>query len=88
MIAPFLIMVYIYKGINKLFTATGGKVVVDSSFNTGKKHFLMKSSKKNPTDGHALLVNCYTTSIRQLSELEMRMIQGLFPILKDPLYYE
>ena len=37
---------------------------------------------------HALLVNREATSVWQLSEWGMWMIQGSFPRLKDPLYYE
>ena len=78
----------IYEGIEKLLNETGGKVVADLAFNLGNRDFLIKSSQQEPMDRHALLINREATSVWQLREWAMCMIQGLFPRLKDPLYYE
>ena len=63
---------------------TGAKVVVDSAFKIGTKYYLVKSSQQDPLDYHTLLLNRAATSIRQLHEWGMRMIEGSFSRLKDP----
>ena len=78
----------IYKRMRKLFSDRGGKVVVNSTFNIGSRYFIIKFSQQDPTDDHALLVNRDAISVRQLSIWGMCVIQGLFPRLQDPLYYE
>ena len=72
----------VYEAMEKVFIATGGKVVVDSAFKIGTKEYLIKSSQEDPLDERLLLINRQATSIRQLSEWGMRMIQGSFPRLK------
>ena len=78
----------VYEAMEKVFVATGGQVVVDSAFKIGTKEYLIKSSQEDPLDERLLLINRQATSIRQLSEWGMRMIQGSFPRLKDPLLFE
>ena len=86
MTAPWLIMDLMRE--RKKYSKIGAKVVVDLSFKIGNKDYLVKSSQQDPTDGRALLLNRATTSIRWLSEREMRMIGGSLPRLKDPLKFE
>ena len=74
--------------MEQVYNETGGKVVVDSAFNIGQKDFLIKSSQQDPADANELLVNRDATSVRQLSEWGMRMIQGSFPRLTERIMYE
>ena len=77
----------VYEAMEKVFIATGGKVVVDSAFKIGTKEYLIKSLQEDPLDERLLLINRQATSIRQLSEWGMQMIEGSFPRLKDPLLF-
>ena len=80
----------IYRKMNEIYRRTGGKVVVDSEFkiSRGAGEYLIKSSQQDPLDTRALVINRQATSVRQLSEWGMRMIDGQFPRMKDPLKYE
>ena len=44
--------------------------------------------QEDPLDERLLLINRQATSIRQLSEWGMQMIEGSFPMLKDLLLFE
>ena len=79
----------IYKKMRSLYDEYDVKVVVDSAF-MSKQDYLIESSQKDPmTKGaHGVHLNRAATSVRQLSEWGMRMIQGQFPRLKDPLQFE
>ena len=68
----------------------GVKVVVDSAFNLSGKPYLIQSSQDDPANAGArgVLMNRAATSVRQLSEHGMRMMQGQFPWLKDPMILE
>ena len=72
----------IYEGMEKFYNKTGGKVVVDSAFNLASHESLIKYSQQDPMDLHALLVNWEATSVMQLSEWGMQMIQRYFRHLK------
>ena len=78
----------VYDAMETVYDESGGEEVMDSAFNIGSKDYLIKSSQQDPLDERALLLNRQATSIRQLSEWGMRMIQGSFPRLKDPLLFE
>ena len=78
----------IYAGMEYVYMQSGGKVVVDSAFNVTNAWYLIKSPQRDPYDAFCLRLNCEATSIRQLSEWGMRMIQGSFPRLKEELYYK
>ena len=78
----------IYEGMEYIFMQSGGKVVVDSAFNVTNAQYLIKSSQTDTCDVFRLRLNREATSIRQLSEWGMRMIQGSFPRLKEELYFE
>ena len=78
----------VYDKMEQLYRSTGGKVVVDSAFKIPTGNFLIKSSQTDPVNARELLINRQATSVRQLSEWGMRMIQGQFPRLNDPLKYE
>ena len=77
-----------YDRLQKIFTLCGGKVVVDSAFKMANADYLVKSQQADPRDRNLLLLNRQATSVRQLSEWGMRMVQGQFPRLKDSLLYE
>ena len=47
----------IYSGIEEIYNRTGGKVVVDSTFNFRNRDFIIKLSQKDPLDAYSLLVN-------------------------------
>ena len=78
----------IYTGMEAVYEATGAKVVVDSAFNIGKKYYIVKPSQQDLMDPEELAVNHQATSIRQLSEWGMRMIQGMFLLLNDGFKYD
>ena len=78
----------LYEKMENVYVQTGGKVVVDSAFKLKDMNCLVKSSQTDPTEASAMLVNRDATSVRQLSEWGMRMIQGGFPRIKDCIQYE
>ena len=63
---------------------------MDSAFGSGNREFLVKSSQGNPlnADAEEVTINRAATSIRQLSEWGMRMIQGQFPRVTDTLVFD
>ena len=79
----------IYDALEEVFLQSNGKVVVDSAFKLENKPFLLKSSQQDPIGTpQNVSRNRAATSVRQLSEWGMRMIQAQFPRLKDPLQYD
>jgi hypothetical protein len=79
----------IYEGLEEVFRQSNGKIVVDSAFKLENRRFLLKSSQQGPIGKpRDVSINRAATSVRQLSEWGMRMIQAQFPRLKDPLHYE
>ena len=74
----------------------GGKAVVDSAFRLKDANHSIQSSQDDPCpkdatcrqECRAVVLNRQATSLRQLSEHGMRMIQGQFPGLKDNLQCE
>ena len=82
--------------MRSVYNRCGGKVVVDSAFDLTSADHLVQSAQSDPvirgaTCGEscqAKRLNDQATSLRQLSEHGMRMIQGQFPRLKDHLQYE
>ena len=78
----------VYQGLEMVYDKCGGKVVVDSAFKIAGAKFLVKSAQRDPANPTNLLLNRQATSIRQLSEWGMRMVQGQFPRLKDALHFE
>ena len=78
----------IYATMESIFERTGGKVVVDSAFRLSGSDFIIMSSQLDPLKEESLLINREATSIRQLSEWGMRMIQAQFPRIKDNIQYE
>ena len=65
-------------------------MVVDSAFGSGNWEFLVKFSQGDPmnADAEELTISRAATSIRQLSEWGMRMIQGQFPRVTDTLVFD
>ena len=51
-------------------------------------NFLVRSARRDPANAGLLLLNRQATSIRQLSEWGIRMVQGQFPLLKDAIQFE
>ena len=78
----------LYKKMERIYQETGGKVVVDSAFKLRHLNCLIKSSQTDPDGDLVLLINKDATSIRQLSEWGIRMIQGGFPCIRDCFKYE
>ena len=70
-----------YTKMEEVFNNYGGRVVVDSAFNLSGKPYLIQSLQDDPADAEArgITLNRAATSVRQLSEHGMRMIQGQFP---------
>ena len=71
-----------------VYNVHGGRVVVDSAFKLKEKDYLIKSSQQDPDNANGIVLNRQATSLRQLSEWGMRMIQGQFPRLKDRMGLE
>ena len=63
------------------------KIVVDSAFKVRESKAMIKSSQQDPSDRDLLLINRDATSICQLSEWGIRMIQAQFPRLQDLIIY-
>jgi hypothetical protein len=79
----------VYHKLRELYDKHGATVVVDSAFSRGAYPFLIKSSQEDPAgEPEAVLAHRDATSIRQLSEWGMRMIQAQFPRVTEPIQYE
>jgi hypothetical protein len=87
----------VYRKLEQIYTLHGGKIVVDSAFGLQARNFLIKSAQQQdparrgatPAEAERELdLNKQATSLRQLSEWGMRMIQGGFPRMKDPCILE
>ena len=81
---------HVYDSLEEIYLRTGCKVVVDSAFGGKNRAYLEKSSQSDPVDANCevILKNRAATSIRQLSEWGMRMIQSSFPRIADTLVFE
>jgi hypothetical protein len=82
----------IYDKIDNLYRRLGSKVVVDSAFLADNRQSVYKSHQNN-IDRYGNVrqksdVHRQATSVQQLSEWDMRGLQGSFPRLKDRLLYE
>ena len=53
--------------------------MIDEAFCLSTNPYLIKSCQSDPNDSDLLLINRDATSVRQLSEWGMRMIQSKFP---------
>ena len=78
----------VYDKMEEVFNNHGGRVVVDSAFKLQGREYLIKSSQQDPDNANGIVLNRQATSLRQLSEWGMRMIQGQFPRLKDRMGLE
>ena len=78
----------IYDKLAALYDLFKAKIVVDSAFKLATKPYLIRSDQIDPTNVHGVALNRAATSVRQLSEHGMRMIQAQFPRLTDPFRYE
>ena len=78
----------VYEKMEEVFNVHGGRVVVDSAFKLQEKDYVIKSSQQDPDNAAGVVLNRQATSLRQLSEWGMRMIQGQFPRLKDRIVLE
>ena len=92
----------VYSKLQQIYDLYRAKIVVDSAFRLQDNNFLIQSAQQDPTEtqpdgrppltreqlNRAVTLNRQATSLRQLSEHGMRMIQGQFPRLKDNLQYE
>ena len=77
----------IWKGnkFEELWHTHRAKIVVDSAFQIERGNWLLQSAQLDPLNANGLILNRESTSLRQLSEWGMRMIQSSFPRLKDAL---
>ena len=74
-----------YKKFEQLYVLHRAKIVVDSAFKIEVGRWLLQSSQLDPLDAEGIIINREATSLRQLSEWGMRMIQATFPRLKEAL---
>ena len=80
----------VYSKMKAVYDHHKGKVLCDSAFRLASAPYIIKScQQENPALGQrGVLLNRQATSVRQFAEHGMRMIQGQFPRLKDPLLLE
>ena len=80
----------VYEKMKSVYESTRAKVLVDSAFKLKDATYILKSSQsEDPNLGiRGVLLNRQATPVRQFAEHGMRMIQGQFPRLKDPLQLE
>lgn len=78
----------VYPKLEEVFDQHGATVVVGSAFQPRSEEFLIQSSQTDPDDAEGSVVNRQATSLCQLSEWGMRMIQLSFPRLKERLLLE
>jgi hypothetical protein len=78
----------VYDRMESVWDKYKAKIVVDSAFPLAAKPYLIKSSQEDPDGAGPITVNRAATSVRQLSEWGMRMIQGQFPRMKDKMGFE
>ena len=80
----------VYPKMKAVYDSHGGKVLCDSAFNLVDAKYIIKSSQSEDPElgARGVLLNRQATSVRQFAEHGMRMIQGQFPRLKDPLLLE
>ena len=78
----------VYHKMDVIHYPTVVKVVVDSTFKLQNGECLIKLLQTDPLSARVLLINEQATSVRQLSEWGMRMIEGQFPRIKDSLRYK
>ena len=77
----------VYATMESIYERTGGKVVVDLTFRLSGYDSIIMSSQLDPTEEEALLINRDVTSVSQLSEWGIHVIQAQFPRLKDDIQY-
>ena len=80
----------LYAKMKHIYERTGCRVVVDSAFASDSDEYLIKSNQtpKITATAEDMRLHQEATSVRQLSEHGMRMIQAQFPRLKDNLKME
>ena len=80
----------VYRKMKAIHHSHKAKVLCDSAFSLKAAPYIIKSSQsEDPKLGaRGVLLNRQATSVRQFAEHGMRMIQGQFPRLKDPLQLE
>ena len=78
-----------YAKMKEVYEEFGGQVVVDSAFKIVRgsdgNDIFIKSSQEDGEGAQAIIVHRNATSVRQLSEWGMRMIQAQFPRITDVL---
>ena len=80
----------VYRKMEAIHLRDKASVLVDSAFSLKAAPYIIKSAQaEDPKLGaRGVLLNRQATSVRQFAEHGMRMIQGQFPRLKDPLQLE
>eukprot|EP00536_Pseudo-nitzschia_multiseries_P015207 jgi/Psemu1/41637/gm1.41637_g len=78
----------VYDQMQEMFDEYGAMLTVDAAFKVRLLNYLIQSLQADQVGAEALVLNCEATSVWQLSEWGMRMIQGQFPQLKDRLLLE
>ena len=80
----------IYTKMGEVYDCFNAKLVVDSAFKLAERNYLIRSSNEMPATAGAykIALNEDATSVQQLAEHGMRMIQGQFPRMCDNITYE
>ncbi len=75
----------IYQKLEAVFHESGGKWVVESAFAKNRHNFLVKTSQVAPVDVYKAQLNWKVTSMRQVSDWEIKALQSSSPKLKDQM---
>eukprot|EP00536_Pseudo-nitzschia_multiseries_P017121 jgi/Psemu1/49421/gm1.49421_g len=78
----------VHNQMQEMLNKYGAMGMVNSAFKVRLTNYLIQSFQLDPVGTAALVLNCEATSLWQLSEWGMRMIQGQFSRLKDRLLSE
>ena len=83
----------VYKKVDQMFSATCGKIIVDSAFARTKHQASLVKSYQSNVDRQGRFqqspaLNKDATSVWQLSEWGMQAFQSAFPRVRDQLQYE
>jgi hypothetical protein len=78
----------VYDKLERVYEATGGKVIVDSAFKLRNNPFLIRTSLALARTRDGILFQRDAVKLRQSAEWGMRSFQSSFPRLHDRIRYE
>ncbi len=73
----------VYDKFERVFEATGGKVIVDSAFKLRNNPFLIRTTQTLTRTRDEILFQCDAVKLCQSTEWRMLSFQSVFPRLRD-----